>query len=98
MFKIKINEPLCRGLTINDDATGKLWVEIKYERLPDFCYYCGLIGHNEGSCSLSTQSEKPEKLFGSWMRAATPTIQRRSFSHRRNSMNQRGGRGRFGNR
>lgn len=32
-------------------------VPVFYERLPIFCFKCGLVGHGEGACSLNT--EKP---------------------------------------
>nr|GMD65554.1 ase inhibitor I13, potato inhibitor I [Ipomoea batatas] len=32
-------------------ATGvPFYIEFKYERLPTFCFICGLIGHNDRSC------------------------------------------------
>lgn len=31
-----------------------MWIKFKYERLPSFCFYCGMLGHSEKFC---------EKLF-----------------------------------
>lgn len=32
----------------------KVFVVVQYERLPTFCYWCGLVGHGEYSCSCHT--------------------------------------------
>lgn len=46
-------------------------VEIKYERLPTFCYVCGTIGHIERDCMMPQDEEKDiEKQWGSWLRAS----------------------------
>lgn len=57
------------------DRTGgnqeSLWIQAKYERLPDFCYGCGRIGHIIKECrTLNKETDKdPEGWqFGSWLR------------------------------
>ncbi|TXG49744.1 hypothetical protein EZV62_025619 [Acer yangbiense] len=50
-------------------------VTLKYERLPDFCYVCGRIGHGIKEC-IDEEARKasleglPNK-FGSWLKAST---------------------------
>ncbi|KAL5801796.1 hypothetical protein ACOSQ3_033428 [Xanthoceras sorbifolium] len=47
---------------------------IKYERLPDFCYGCGFIGHSVKECHNSevrkSIMEGVEPKFGVWLRAS----------------------------
>ncbi|KAL5738493.1 hypothetical protein ACOSP7_031254 [Xanthoceras sorbifolium] len=47
---------------------------IKYERLPDFCYGCGYIGHSVRECHNSevrkSIMEGVEPKFGVWLRAS----------------------------
>ncbi|MBA0648455.1 hypothetical protein Goklo_016172 [Gossypium klotzschianum] len=45
---------------------------IKYERLPDFYYDCGLIGHSSKTCKYNKGSTLNESnlQYGSWMRAS----------------------------
>ncbi|KNA19102.1 hypothetical protein SOVF_064640 [Spinacia oleracea] len=49
---LDMEKPLRRGVKI---ATGKgsfKWVGIKYERLVDFCFFCGRLDHVERECQL----------------------------------------------
>lgn len=45
---------------------------IKYERLPDFCYRCGCIGHSHCECFELGSSTAANGLFsyGDWLRVA----------------------------
>jgi hypothetical protein len=45
--------PLLRGVPIkesSDDETG-MWFDIKYEKIPHFCFDCGRMVHPENFCS-----------------------------------------------
>lgn len=42
---IDIGKPLRRGMKIATGNNTAKWVDIKYERLGDFCYFCGRLGH-----------------------------------------------------
>ena len=66
--------PLCRGRLVSIDEGGKqVWVAFKYERLPNICYWCGRLTHDDRDCDLWTDSEgtlKPEQReFGPYLRA-----------------------------
>ncbi|XBH87728.1 hypothetical protein VPH35_075136 [Triticum aestivum] len=43
-------------------------VIFKYEYLPDFCYICGIIGHNDRTCP-SKQKLGTNHEFGPWLKA-----------------------------
>lgn len=45
-LKSLISKPLRRGSYIAGSDGGRPWVTSKYERLPMFCHYYGLLGHN----------------------------------------------------
>lgn len=53
--EIDLSKPLCRGFWIGDDM-NKVFVVVMYERLPTFCYTCGMVGHGSSSCSRSATS------------------------------------------
>ena len=42
---VDTSKPLCRGrkLCMEDGKVG--WVRFRYERLPNLCYWCGLLTH-----------------------------------------------------
>lgn len=42
---------------------------MKYERLPNFCYVCGHIGHVELDCEES-QGDEEHQLYGDFLRAS----------------------------
>jgi hypothetical protein len=47
-----------------------LWT--KYEKLPHFCAYCGLMGHVHLECGTGEHVEE-ELQYGSWMIADEAT-------------------------
>ena len=74
---LDLNLPLCRGRVITLAEGGKSWVAFKYERLPNLCYWCGRLDHDDKNCELWIQSKGTLKTenqqFGSYLRAAPYT-------------------------
>lgn len=48
---VNITQPLRRIQKIKNSRGKVIVVEIKYERLPTFCYVCGVLGHIERDCT-----------------------------------------------
>lgn len=42
--EIYLTRPLKQGFWIGDDA-HRVFVVVLYEKLPTFCYLCGMVGH-----------------------------------------------------
>lgn len=58
-IRVDISRPLRRGVNITlDDAIGRSWIPIQYERLPEFCFLCGIIGHQHKNCDLFYSSDR----------------------------------------
>ena len=70
---IDVSEPLCRGRRVKFDENEEGWVSFMYERLPNLCYWCGHLTHDDKECSLWLRSggtlSPSEQQYGPWMRA-----------------------------
>lgn len=49
------------------------WVVFRYEKLPNFCYWCGLMNHDEKDCDCWIYSKGTLAIeiqeFGAWLQA-----------------------------
>ena len=71
--EIDVSKPLCRGRKVALDDSNERWIAFKYEKLPNFCYWCGLISHDGKDCDLwlarkETGHAEPTE-YGPWLRA-----------------------------
>lgn len=68
---IDIEKPLQRGLKLRVSDTDFNWCPIMYEKLPDFCHTCGVIGHSQRECqAISLSGKSADKSnYGDWLRA-----------------------------
>jgi hypothetical protein len=49
---ISLNEPLSHGVSVfSSRRQRKEWYDVVYEKVPYFCFSCGIIGHSEIACS-----------------------------------------------
>lgn len=70
---LPISKPVWRGgFPLGSDGQ-RHWVTYKYERLPMFCHYCGILGHDLRHCSAhfaaSKESDNVEYQYGEWLKA-----------------------------
>ncbi|CAI9113315.1 OLC1v1013892C1 [Oldenlandia corymbosa var. corymbosa] len=86
-LRIKVNMNITKPLThvLQFDHEGKqLTIPLCYERLAEWCYHCGIIGHIETNCPtkpthVGSSSLPPE--YGPWLKATgylNPFVSRRS--------------------
>lgn len=50
--QVNTSKSLCRGHKICLEDGKVSWVRFKYERLPNLCYWCGLLTHSDEDCDL----------------------------------------------
>ncbi|KAK7827709.1 hypothetical protein CFP56_030881 [Quercus suber] len=48
--RLDVTKRLVRGKKITVEGGESRWVNFKYERLPNFCYRCGLLNHALKDC------------------------------------------------
>lgn len=75
--RIDISKALKRWLKLRLGRSEEVtMVNLKYERLPEFCFACGKIGHSIKECSDSEARkaalEGSHNKFGAWLRATAP--------------------------
>ncbi|KAL0356380.1 UNVERIFIED_CONTAM: Retrovirus-related Pol polyprotein from transposon TNT 1-94 [Sesamum radiatum] len=75
-------------------AEGSLMVSFTYERLPNFCYKCGVLGHILRDCPMALEeeqlSEGMELPYGAWLQES------RAINFQRGNHYTQGGRGPWG--
>ena len=71
-IKINVTKKLVKGKKIKFGDNDHRWVFFKYERLPNFCYICGKLGHGEKECKegVSPKGSGSEGVYqyGAWLR------------------------------
>ena len=81
---VSIGKPLRREGFIAGSDGARSWVTFKNERLPPFCHYCGLLGHNVKQCAshfaISRNGGEVDYQYGESLRALGGRP--RSFSSR----------------
>ena len=71
--RIDITKPLHRVRKVWSKGSVIGCENLKYKRLPNFCYWCGLVSHDARDCERWIRSKgslkKSDQNFGDWMRA-----------------------------
>ena len=74
---ININKPLGRDIRVKI-GNQPVWFDIRYVKLSDFCYACGMLGHVYRGCEAFDDSIPEDKLpYGPNMRASPVASKRR---------------------
>uniref|UniRef100_A0ACD5X3E3 Uncharacterized protein n=1 Tax=Avena sativa TaxID=4498 RepID=A0ACD5X3E3_AVESA len=70
--RLNLKSTLMRGtmLTVGKDEK-QIWCPFEYEYLPEFCFTCGIIGHEARECSIKLHKGEKQQ-FGRWLRAYIP--------------------------
>ena len=70
--RLDVTKKLVRGKKITVEGGECKWVNLKYERLSNFCYRCGLLSHALKECpeyaNCNNQMANVELQYGAWLR------------------------------
>ncbi|XP_050212651.1 uncharacterized protein At4g02000-like [Mercurialis annua] len=55
---IDTTKPLMRGMSVINPLGERCWIGFKYERIQNFCYWCGMLDHMEVECEDKLEQKK----------------------------------------
>jgi hypothetical protein len=69
--KIDVLKPLRRCVSIfSTKRQAQEWYDVRYEKLPNYCYSCGIIGHSSLECPMPAERDENGLLpYGKDLRA-----------------------------
>ena len=73
--QLDVTKKLIRGKKIAVEGGEQRWISFKYERLPNFCYRCGLLSHGLRDCrkgKVEALPELPALQYGAWLKGEVP--------------------------
>lgn len=72
---VDAKKPLLAGFWWSNSHGNEIRANIKYERLSDFCYGCGKLGHTTQACKEDvrmSESKMGHTMFGPWQMGVRP--------------------------
>ena len=71
---VDVSKPIRRVVPVRLGSSGVVhWAELKFERIPDFCFVCGRIGHIVSECqdpAAEAMIEAKKFQYGDWLIAS----------------------------
>ncbi|KAI9071798.1 hypothetical protein K1719_046244 [Acacia pycnantha] len=65
-----VRKALVPGFWLPKPDGTNVWISVRYEKLQNFCYNCGKIGHDRRDCIVERSMEDSntvEKRYGAWL-------------------------------
>ncbi|XP_050212839.1 uncharacterized protein LOC126664483 isoform X2 [Mercurialis annua] len=85
---VDITKPLKRGLKVKVNSEGAIVMALlRYERLPEFCFKCGIIGHPLLECDVNLNSKVNVYKYNELIRAGPIGVLRNKGKKPRSNAN-----------
>ena len=59
---VDITQPFCRRRVVTLEIGTKSWVSFRYERLPNLCYWCTCLDHDDKDCKVWLKNDGNSNL------------------------------------
>jgi hypothetical protein len=73
IIKIKVaidtKNPITSGIHIGNPKDGTSWIDFRFEKLPQFCFNCGMIGYDDKLCRNQAMELGTLAPLGPWIRS-----------------------------
>ncbi|XP_021757945.1 uncharacterized protein LOC110722981 [Chenopodium quinoa] len=83
---LDVTKPLRWGLLVAVGSATTKWIDVKYERLSDFCFYCGILDHTDRECDKKEMDGEEMNdvvyQYGPWLRASPLKLSKFSLAAR----------------
>ncbi|WJX61420.1 hypothetical protein P8452_46512 [Trifolium repens] len=66
---IKVEKPIKTGLLIGNHRDGTTWIDFRYEKLPQVCFGCGILGHGDTLCQNEPLNGEDVAPLGPWIQS-----------------------------
>jgi hypothetical protein len=66
---LNVHKPITPGIHVGNPNDGSCWIDYRYEKLPLFCFKCGLIGHAEKLCRNKPMTLGTLAPLGPWIQS-----------------------------
>lgn len=65
-----VRDPLTTQIKVKMKNGAEEVFDVKYERPPLYCFFCGKVGHGTKDCDEENDAETQEIKFGGWLKAS----------------------------
>ncbi|CAM8937156.1 unnamed protein product [Rhodiola kirilowii] len=66
--EVEVSDPIFPGCYLKLRDGRYIWLDFKYERLPNICFKCGRMIHETSQCQYEVEAEQ-SKRYGVWLKA-----------------------------